>query len=413
MAVGRDIASMPKIRWNEKRRKYEASVGVYVDGEYKRVTMRNDSEDSLIDEIREIRRKEAKGLDVLAQDHTIESWLSTWLHHRKKNAIRENTWDNYEIKSRVNIIPAIGKVKLKDLTTDLCQKFINSCYEPGARKDKRKDREHEGLSPATVKDIFKTLNCALNQALKEGLITINPLDEVSIQRPPKTTIEVLSPAQVEQLQNAAATHRLRAIIPVALGSGSRRSELLGLKWSNVGLKEGEGYITIAESRVRTATGKHLKSEVKSLSGYRTVPISDLIVRELKEHRKRQIEEREKIEADGQKYDENNLVFCYLDGRPIKHRRFDLIFKRWVKKAKIGDITFHQLRHNYVSHLLAQNVPIRLVQELVGHSDVSTTLRIYGHLIKGAKNDVATKLDFLFQGEKPKEENQENHLQVVK
>jgi len=133
-------------------------------------------------------------------------------------------------------------------------------------------------------------------------------------------------------------------------------------------------------------------EPKTKTGIRTIPVPPVIVEELKEHRKRQLEEKLKA---GSLYEDNNLVFATELGTPIEPRNFLRTFYRINKKANL-DINFHALRHTYATSLLESNEHPKVVQELLGHKDISTTLNIYSHVMPDIKKAAAMKLNNLFE-----------------
>jgi len=185
---------------------------------------------------------------------------------------------------------------------------------------------------------------------------------------------------------------------LALASGVRLGELLALKWDCVNLKEGT--ITIKSSLRRVKTyNEDLPPKTmlafqkpKTKAGIRTIPVPPVIVEELKEHRKRQLEEKLKA---GSLYEDNNLVFATELGTPIEPRNFLRTFYRIIEKANL-DINFHALRHTYATRLLEANEHPKVVQELLGHKDISTTLNIYSHVMPEIKKAAAMKLNNLFE-----------------
>ncbi|WP_232841428.1 tyrosine-type recombinase/integrase [Caldicellulosiruptor acetigenus] len=255
------------------------------------------------------------------------------------------------------------------------------------------------LSLSTIKHIHVILHSALDQALKNGLVVRNVSEATTLPKvKTKNEIRVLTLQEQQRFIAALEGERLRPAFLLALASGVRLGELLALKWDCVNLKEGT--ITIKSSLRRIKTyDKNLPTktmlafqEPKTAAGIRTIPVPPVILEELKEHRKRQLEER--LQA-GSLYEDNNLVFATELGTPIEPRNFLRVFYRIIEKANL-DINFHALRHTYATRLLEANEHPKVVQELLGHNDISTTLNIYSHVIPEIKKAAAMKLNNLFE-----------------
>ncbi|ADQ39654.1 integrase family protein [Caldicellulosiruptor acetigenus I77R1B] len=316
----------------------------------------------------------------------LKDWLNTWLWEYKKQTLRPSTFQDYESLINNHIVPAIGHYKLKDLRPEHLQALYNSKYG-------------NGLSLSTIKHIHVILHSALDQALKNGLVVRNVSEATTLPKTKtKNEIRVLTLQEQQRFIAALEGERLRPAFLLALASGVRLGELLALKWDCVNLKEGT--ITIKRSLRRIKTyDKNLPTktmlafqEPKTAAGIRTIPVPPVILEELKEHRKRQLEER--LQA-GSLYEDNNLVFATELGTPIEPRNFLRVFYRIIEKANL-DINFHALRHTYATRLLEANEHPKVVQELLGHNDISTTLNIYSHVMPEIKKAAAMKLNNLFE-----------------
>lgn len=387
---------LPKITWDEGAKQYGCVVPCIRNGKTAQKRMRNKDEAIL-------QREVIAYLDDLTRHNvdndklTVEQWVNHWLTSKKKKA--PNTYANYELQCRVHIIPKLGQTQIKKLTQDDLQKFFDALYEPGARKDSDKKKD-KGLSARSVKDVHTALNGALLKAVKDKVIPDNPLIDVELKAVLKPEIRILTAEEVTKVRSKAQRIRFRSVIPIALGTGARRSELLGLRWSKVSLTDKEPHILITETRIRTSNGDHHDKQPTKNQKARRLPISALVVAEFKAHRKRQITETEKfIKANGKEaFTDGGYVFCTQDGQPLKHRYFDQAMRRIFDNAGLEDSSFHDFRHNYASYQISLGTPLKLLQELLGHAKLITTLDTYGHLVKGAGQDVASNMDFLMQGE---------------
>ena len=326
------------------------------------------------------------------------SWLDTWLFEYKKLSVRPSTFESYEYLTRVHIKPALGHFYLKDLRSDHLQKLYNEKFKTG------KIDGTGGLSSRTVRYIHNIICEALSCAVKNNLIVSNvaETDIITLPRKEKRDIRILTADEQKAFLKALDGERLRAAFMLALGSGIRQGELLALRWQDTDLKNGLININRTVKRVKTFDDidknktKIIFQEPKTKSSKRSIPLPANVIYEIKEHRKRQLEE--KLLA-GEVYYDNDLVFCNELGKITEPATFTRIFKRILKKAGLPDMNVHALRHTYATRLLEANEHPKVVQELLGHSDISMTLNTYSHVMPELKKAAADKINFLFTMEK--------------
>lgn len=283
--------------------------------------------------------------------------------------MRPSTFKDYLCYIERHINPAIGHYKLKDLRPEHLQALYNAKYQ-------------EGLSISTIKQIHTVLHSALDQALKNGLVNRNVSEATTLPKgKPKREIRILSLEEQQRFIAALEGERLKTAFLVELASGLRIGELLALRWKDVNFKD--GYIEVRRSlqRVRIFDGGNSKKtalafqEPKTEAGKRIVPLPPVIIEELKQHRKKQLEEKLKA---GALYEDNDLVFATELGTPIDPRNFERLFYRIREKAGLDkSVNFHALRHTYATRLLEANEHPKVVQELLGHKDISTETRNRG------------------------------------
>jgi integrase len=194
--------------------------------------------------------------------------------------------------------------------------------------------------------------------------------------------------------DAARNDRLYAAYVLAATTGLRRGELLGLCWDSVDLEN--GVITVQRQLLVLKEGITLEEATKSRSGRRSIVLTDDAIRELKAHRKRQLQERLLM---GEAYQDHGLVFCKEDGTPLDPREFTKRFQRHLEKAGLPKVRLHDLRHTHASLLLARGVHPKIVQERLGHSSITMTLDLYSHLVPGLQEAAAATLNGLLSKEK--------------
>jgi integrase len=226
-----------------------------------------------------------------------------------------------------------------------------------------------GLSPRTVQYMHATLHRALDRATKWGLVPRNVTEAVDAPRPARREIQPLSPEQARRLLSEARGDRFEALYVLALTTGLRQGELLGLRWEDVDLDSGRLHVR----RTLITGGKLTFGQPKTARGRRSVALAPQTADSLKAHCDRQ-------RAAGL-YAGDGLVFCTRAGTPIAPqnlvRRY---FKPLLKWAGLPDIRFHDLRHTCATLLLGRDVHPRIVQDLLGHAQITLTLDTYSHVL---------------------------------
>jgi len=321
----------------------------------------------------EARGDAARGITYDAGSITVGDYLAGWLADSVRNTVRQRTYERQESIVRVHLIPSIGREKLKTLTPA----HVRSLYRL---------KLDTGLAPRTVLHIHRTLSKALKQAMMDGLIPCNAAALVKPPRPSREEIQPLNLEQVRALFEAAREDRLKALYIVAVTTGLRRGELQGLKWEDLDLEAGTLQVrrTLSEPK-----GGYIFEAPKSGKG-RNIRLTQRATVALREHRKRQLEER--MER-GTLWQEHGLVFPSFVGTPISGGNLNRAFKGMLQRAGLPKSTrFHDLRHTCATLLLKQGVNPKFVQELLGHADISLTLNVYSHVLPDMGDAAAGAMD---------------------
>jgi integrase len=290
-----------------------------------------------------------------------------------RDTVRRRTYERYESIVRVHLTPAIGKVKLKTLTPD----HVRGLYR------KKLDG---GLAPRTVLHIHRTLSKALKQATDDGLIPRNAAALVKPPRPRREEIRPLNRDQVRALLEAVREDRLEALYVATVIAGLRRGELQGLQWEDLDLEAGALQVRRTLSEPRSG---YIFEAPKSGKG-RNIRLTQRARTALREHRKRQLEEKKRL---GTLWQENGLVFPSSVGTPLLGGNLNRAFKALLKRASLPQsFRFHDLRHTCATLLLKQGVNPKFVQELLGHADISLTLNVYSHVLPDMGDIAAGAMD---------------------
>ena len=305
-----------------------------------------------------------RGLIFKAGTLTLGDYLDKWLSNIQ-GTVRQRTWERYEQLVRVHIKPALSSIKLRDLT----RAHLKNLY----------GQKLESLSPRTVQYIHTTMHKALKDAMIDGLILKNVAAHIRLPKPRKKEINPLNPDQAKAFLTAAQGDRYEALFVLAIHYGLRQGELLGLKWSDVDLKEGTLQVrrTMSESRAG-----RIEEQPKSGKG-RRIELSQTTIEALKSHCERQQEEKKGTEE----YKDQGLIFATTVGTPTNSKNlYWRSFKPILERAGLPNICFHELRHTCATIRFMRGQHLKRVQELLGHASIVQTMDTYSHIIPGMWDD---------------------------
>lgn len=320
---------------------------------------------------------------------TIGEYAYLWLFKFKYNQLKPTAFLRYECTIRLYIKNSqISNIKLKDLRAIDLQNYYNILSKK------------ENITPNIIHNTNKLLKAMLAQAVKEGYILRNYCNLVNLPKLNKTTkINYFTREEQEKFLIACEDHRFKVLFYFALYTGMRMGEILGLTWDNVDLKN--NIIHVKQSLMHTniieengdKSRKILLQAPKTPTSIRDIPIPLKLSQLLKEHRK--IYNKNKIAFTGSINTKENFVFVTSNFTPIHHANLRKEFIAVLNKAKISKIKFHGLRHTYATRLFEENVPIKTVQALLGHSNINTTMNIYTHVTDNMKSNAIEKLNAIF------------------
>ncbi|MBR3254697.1 MAG: site-specific integrase [Clostridia bacterium] len=305
----------------------------------------------------------------------IKEWLESY-----KNQIEENTYDSYKtVITKVFDFFNGKNIKLKELKAFHIQNFYDSLYK-------------KGLKGNTILHYHANIRKALQAAVKLDIIPSNPADK--IERPKKEQF-IADRYNLEELQilfEKSKDDPLHLIILLASFYGLRRSEVLGLKWSAFDFVNNT--ITIKHKVIETMIDDKrtilLKDKTKNKSSYRSLPLIQEIKEALLEHKK-QIEINKNLCGDSYILDYQDYIGVNEIGKIFRPEYITDHFSILLKNKNLRHIRFHDLRHSCASLLLARGIPMKAIQEWLGHSTYSTTANLYAHLESNTKNVSANVL----------------------
>lgn len=311
-----------------------------------------------------------------AKNYTLRSYLEQWLETSVRHSVKQSTYESYEYVVRRHLVPAFGSKMLKNLS-------------PAQVQDLYRQKLDCGLSRRTVQLIHTTLHKALKQAMKWGLVPRNIAEAVEAPRPQRKEIHPLAPEQVKQLLEAARGDRLEALYVLAVTTGLRQGELLGLRWQDVDLEQ--KVLRVRQQLTRTRTGLSFTAP-KNGKG-RNVALMDLGVGALRDHRKRQTDEKWKM---GNLWQETGLVFTAVTGTPVDVGNLtNRSFKPLLKRADLPKVRFHDLRHTFATLFLSNGTHPKIVQEMLGHANISITMDTYSHVLPNMQEEAVKAMQDTF------------------
>jgi len=321
-----------------------------------------------------------RGLPLPDERQTVGQFLTDWLDNTARHTLRPTSYDGYADLVHHHLVPALGRVPLAKLTPQQ----IAACYG---------DLLAKGLAARTVQYAHAVLHRALDQAVRWNLVARNPTDAVDAPRPQRKEITVFNTEQAQQFLDAAQDDWLHALYVLALMTGMRQGELLGLRWQDVDLAAGS--LSVRRTLVRTSQGWSW-AEPKTAKGRRTIALPALAVEALRQHRVRQLEER--LRAGGL-WEDHDLVFPNHTGKPLERQNVvKRSFRPLLAKAGLPYIRFHDLRHSAATLLLSLGEHPKVVQERLGHSTIGVTMDTYSHVLPDMQRKAASRLDALFAAE---------------
>jgi integrase len=236
------------------------------------------------------------------------------------------------------------------------------------------------------------LHRALKDALRLGLVQRNVTEMVNVPRREHREMSTLSEEQSRWFLDTVVGDRFEAHYVLALTTGMRQGELLALRWQDVDLERATLQVRL---NVQEAGGKCILAEPKTPYSRRSIALSQLVVGALRAHRVLQNEERLAL---GPVWNTSfDLVFPNtIGGIMIPDNLAKRSFKRFLAKAGLPDMRFHDLRHTAATLLLSRGINPKVVSEMLGHADISITLRVYAHVTPHMQQAAADVMDALFK-----------------
>jgi integrase len=361
-----------------------ASWGFYIDTQPRGVAVRAKTfrsgfrtKDEAESELLELVRTLQTGTCSVPSKMPLHRYLGPWLQTRTH--LRPTTADTYAViieRYVCNEEYGIGTVPLRSLTRPLIRRFYADLELRG------RIRGNGRLSPKGVHNVHLMLRKALEDAVEDGLLPNNPARRAHKLSPSQREMRTWTEGQLASFLGHVRGDRLYGLWRTAATTGMRRGELLGATWPALDLTARRLYVTQALSKGPRDEAPRF-GPPKTDRGRRAVPLDPETTKTLKEHRRRQLEERFAV---GQAYEDLQLVFCRRDGRPLEPDSVSQRFARLVRRAGLPAIRFHDLRHTFVTLSLKAGIPTEVVSRILGHKNPGITQFFYQHAIPCLQED---------------------------
>ena len=380
-ASGRkSVAGMGSIRKKEKvingkaYTYYEARYTVGIDlgtGKQIQKSISGKTQREVAKRLKEITTSIDTGTYLPSCKLTVGEWLNTWISEYTADW-KPLTVSNYSKQIKKHLIPRLGAAKLEDLDTHTIQLFYNSLTK-------------SGLAPKTVKNIHGVLHAALEQAISNGYISKNPTAGCKLPKVVRPEIK-LKEAKKDAYDN---------LFIVAMFTGMRQGELLGLSWDNVNFKTGQ--ITIKQ-QLQCKDGVYFLETPKS-GKCRVLSPAPVVMEALKDEQQQQNANKQIVGAAWE--NKWNLAFTDALGKNLVRRTVVKHFKAVIERANIpSDVRFHDLRHSFAVTSLYSGDDVKTVQANLGHATAQFTLDVYGHVTQKMRQESAMRMQAFY-----------NHLEV--
>jgi integrase len=329
----------------------------------------------------ELLSESARGITADPSKESLAAFLTRWDAWASTN-LSGKTLERYRGLITHQILPVLGAISVQRLRPVHLQEAYAKLLQGGGITGKP-------LSSRTVGHVHRLLHRALGHATTWGILLQNPASVVSPPRVHAKEIEIIRDDEVRIVLEALRGQPLRMIAVLALATGMRRGELLGLRYRDIDLEAGK--IRIERTLEQTRTGLRFKAP-KTRHGRRTITIPACVVEELRVHRLAQQKQRLALGLGREGPDD--LLFTAADGEPMKP---NVVTNEWLRAtAAVGrSVGLHALRHTHASSLIHDRVDIVTVSRRLGHASPEITLRVYAHLLHDTDDRTTQAVEAMF------------------
>ena len=326
--------------------------------------------------------RDSQGLTIdHTGDYTVAEWCRLWYETYSKPNLRFSTADSYKVILEKHIIPAIGGIKLRQLTALHIQQMYNHAKEQGRVRRWEKTTDLS-LANSTVRRIHMVLNSCLQQAVKERIIPYNPCESCRVPKLEKKEMTIIPPEKVGAYLRAAEEYGVLPIFYLELTSGLRRGELLGLQWSDL---DPENQLITVNKQLSKINGELVLTTPKTQNSIRKVAVPKRTV--------------ELLIAEHEKHPDSPLMFASpRTGSYWSPDAIGRVHKKLLAMAEIdSSVRFHDLRHTFATLAMQSGVDVKTLASMLGHYSAGFTLDTYTHITHQMQQGAAEKIGGFMTG----------------
>ena len=319
----------------------------------------------------------------------LSEFAKTWFRDYCMKNLAPKTQNSYKNHIEKRIIPALGYIDINKLRPQHIMKFMDDLKENGVRMDGR-----EGpLSGSSILYCFRVLSSMLQDAVQWQVIANNPCSRVKPPRVDHTEINLLNEADTVRMMEYLEEEPLkyRMIVMLAIDSGLRLGELMGLKWTDIDFEKET--INVTKSNQALSGKGVFTKDPKNKSSVRRIAVSGSSIALLKRYKREQVEQKFML---ANKWVDEGWIFTKWNGLPMFPTTPSQWFRRFLVRRGFPHMRFHALRHLSATLLIAFGIPLKNVSSRLGHADIRTTANIYGTALQSVDRQAANKMDQYLQ-----------------
>lgn len=370
-------------------RKVSKGGRIYFEGRYtdpllhKQKSVSGRTEREVREKLKNIFAQIQTGQYVTPRKQTVGAWLDEWLATREN--LEPSTRELYERDIRLYLKPLLGNIRLQDLRFQHCQDAVHQLLH-----DPKREKQ---LSPKSVRNAMGVLSKSLSTAVQAQLIASNPASNLEFPRTEKPAPKVMQDTEQQRFLEAIRGNPYERVFIFGLHTGARISEILGLQWTNINWETGE---ILIDKQLNRQKGNILVRELKGTKTHRarTIIVPRFVIDIL---RIQNIKQKEwKLRAGQHWKNQDKLVFTREDGSPIPHNSVANSFKRIVSRIGMPNLSFHSLRHTFITDELRSGTDVKTTAELAGHATTTITLDVYAAATNEMKQAAAQRRQQIYE-----------------
>jgi integrase len=318
-----------------------------------------------------------KGEYIQPKQITLKEFMIDWLENVAKQNVKPSTFAGYKGVVCKRIIPKFGHMKLEQIKPVMITKYYRSLI-------------NEGLSEEYVEYIHSILKKAFDTAVKWEYVKSNIIHKVDKPKRKRKQVNTWSIEECNRFLEYAkkdSKPHFYILYLLAIYTGMRRGEILGLKWTDVNFEQKK--ISVSRTLYYTKENGIFEQSTKNEGSVRVISISDFVINELKKHRIWQMERKLQF---GIPYSEDGYITANSKGEPLNPNYVYNHFAKMIEKAGVRKIRFHDLRHTHATIMLQLGEHPKVVSERLGHSSIEMTMNTYSHVTPDMQQESSDRFE---------------------